>query len=283
MSNKTKDQIKAFFITGAKPNQSQFVDFIDSYVDKSGPLGVLETAVSGGGSGFIYASAADAKIIGAAAALANLGATVVTTAQSSAVINGFIATTAAAVAGTDSSSIMTPQLVNQVASSKMVLLATASASASSTLDFTSAISSSYSSYIFVFSDLLSSTSANIQMKASINNGSTWTTTFYSQLEEIPVGTNTQPSYTNVSDVTPVTLSSANSISHWNGRLEIFISSGAGIDGSGFISWGPNGGVCNRVSIVAGTTANTGINAIRFQPSAGNFTSGKIYMYGIKNT
>lgn len=98
MTSKTKDQIKTFFETGDKPTQSQFIDLIDSYIDKSGPLGVLETAVSGGGQGFVFASAADAKIIGAAAGLAFLGVTVGTTAQAIQAVAGSYTTTAQAAA-----------------------------------------------------------------------------------------------------------------------------------------------------------------------------------------
>ncbi len=96
MTSKTKQQIKAFFETGDKPTESQFIDFIDSYVDKSGPLGALETAVSGGGSGFVYASAGDADIIDASTALSRLGATVVTTAAAIQAVAGVYTTTAQA-------------------------------------------------------------------------------------------------------------------------------------------------------------------------------------------
>ena len=110
MTNKTKTEIKAFFQTSDTPSEAQFIDLIDSYVDKSGPLGVLETAVSGGSAGFVYASAADADIIDATTALSRLGATVVTTAAVSAVAMGIVATTAQANAGTATGVLMDPVL-----------------------------------------------------------------------------------------------------------------------------------------------------------------------------
>lgn len=112
MTSKSKTDIKAFFETGDKPTQAQFIDLIDSYVDKYGPLGVLETAVSGGSTGFVYASAADADILSQSGALNRLGATVVTTAAVSAVVHGdMVATTAQAIAGTATGVIMNPVLV----------------------------------------------------------------------------------------------------------------------------------------------------------------------------
>ena len=100
MTSKSKLDIKAFFQTSDTPTEAQFIDLIDSYVDKSGPLGVLETAVSGGSTGFVYASAADADIIGAAAALTNLGVTVYTTALAVAAVASTYTTTAQAAAQT---------------------------------------------------------------------------------------------------------------------------------------------------------------------------------------
>lgn len=85
MTNKTKSEIKAFFETGDKPTESQFIDMIDSYVDKSGPIGSLETAASAGSQGFAFVSGQDCEVLGATDALTFLGATVVTTAAVSAV------------------------------------------------------------------------------------------------------------------------------------------------------------------------------------------------------
>lgn len=114
MTSKTKTEIKAFFETGDTPTQAQFTDFIDSYVDKSGPLGTLESDVSAGNAGFVYASAGDADILNSSTALSRLGVTVYTTALASAVASDAVATlyatTAQAEAGTATGVLMNPVL-----------------------------------------------------------------------------------------------------------------------------------------------------------------------------
>jgi hypothetical protein len=108
---------------------------IDSYVDKSGPIGDIETIVSAGTQGFAFASAGDGKVKNASQALAFLGITVYTTALASGVatdalrntftttaqassaavvaITSAIATTAEATAATSNTTLMTPLLAKQ--------------------------------------------------------------------------------------------------------------------------------------------------------------------------
>jgi hypothetical protein len=139
MTAKTKDQIKAFFETGDAPTEAQFIDFIDSYVDKSGPVGQIETAASGMTTGPAFVSAGNGKIIGAAAlrsfagltvyttalaaavAIEAVGSTFTTTAQASAAaavaISSAYATTSQAVAGAAVGVVMDPVLTkNAIAS-----------------------------------------------------------------------------------------------------------------------------------------------------------------------
>lgn len=85
MTSKSKDLIKAFFETGDRPSESQFIDLIDSYVDRSGPIGTIEALASAGSQGFAFTSAGSGKINNAANARTFLGMTVYTTAQVSAV------------------------------------------------------------------------------------------------------------------------------------------------------------------------------------------------------
>lgn len=104
MTDKTKDEIKAFFQTGDKPTESQFIDLIDSYVDKSGPIGAIETAASGMGTGFAAVSGGNGEIWNAAKALGFMGITIYTTALASAIAvdatrNAFVTTAQAFTAG----------------------------------------------------------------------------------------------------------------------------------------------------------------------------------------
>lgn len=125
MTNKTKDLIKAFFETGDRPTQAQFIDLIDSYVDKSGPIGTLETACSGGTQGAVVTDSGGTPSIAPYSTLrTSQGITVYTTALAqsaltgiftttadvSTIVSGLYATTAQAIAGTNNSTVMTPVL-----------------------------------------------------------------------------------------------------------------------------------------------------------------------------
>jgi hypothetical protein len=86
MTAKTKTQIKAFFETGDKPTEDQFIDMIDSYVDSAGPIGTLEAAASAhSGTGFTNWSTGTPTIGDASTTRSNLGLTVYTTALASGV------------------------------------------------------------------------------------------------------------------------------------------------------------------------------------------------------
>jgi len=85
MTAKTKDEIKAFFNTGDKPTEAQFIDFIDSYVDKSGPLGTLEAAASAAGTGLAAFAAGTPSIAGYSTVRTSMGIEVYTSAQSNTV------------------------------------------------------------------------------------------------------------------------------------------------------------------------------------------------------
>ena len=82
MTAKSKKDVKAFFETSDKPTEAQFIDLIDSYVDKSGPIGTLETAASAGGTGAAVFAAGTPSIASYAALRTSQGIEVYTSAQS---------------------------------------------------------------------------------------------------------------------------------------------------------------------------------------------------------
>lgn len=111
MTSKIKTDIKAFFQTGDRPTEAQFVDLIDSYVDKSGPIGTLETACSAGAQGAVVTDSGGTPSIAAYSALrVSQGITVYTTALVDDVITATFATTAAATAGVSADGLMSPVL-----------------------------------------------------------------------------------------------------------------------------------------------------------------------------
>ena len=108
MTAKSKTDIKAFFETGDKPTQAQFIDTIDSWVDAAGPIGTIEAAASAGTVGLAAFTGGVGSISSYDAARNSMGVTVYTTALSAGVITGLIATTAQATAATSNSTLMTP-------------------------------------------------------------------------------------------------------------------------------------------------------------------------------
>jgi hypothetical protein len=82
MTAKIKSEIKGFFETGDKPTEAQFIDFIDSYVDKNGPIGVIETAASAGGTGAAVFAGGVGSIASYSSLRTLLGIEVFTSAQS---------------------------------------------------------------------------------------------------------------------------------------------------------------------------------------------------------
>lgn len=163
--------------------------------------------------------------------------------------------------------------------SQLVLLATATASASSTLSFTSAITSSYNHYKLVFSDLLHGSTASIQIKFSTDNGSTWTQIMYTQKGQIVTGGTSVPTLTAVNGSSPGLITTSTTTTKWTGFADLSISA------SGMGCWvsfltGDGSSAIDRTWINLNAV---GVNAVQFLPSAGTFTSGKIYLYGVKNT
>ncbi len=280
MTARDKATIKTFFETGDKPNQSQFQDLIDSYVDKAGPIGTLEVACSGLGSGPVVVSAGVPSIGTYAGLITNMGLTVYTTAGTTSVIEGLVATTAVAIAGSDNTTLMTPQLVKQSGNlSELVLLATAAASSSSTLDFTSKIDHTiYSHYKIVFIDLLTSTTATVGLAAAIDNA-TFTLGWNYQVAKNPVSGSSAATLTGASGGTPVPIIGSLSGGYCNGWIDITPSITGGYTSA--MAYMSND--AGQQFFTTTLQAVGAVNALRFLPSAGNFTSGKIYLYGVKNT
>lgn len=284
MTAKSKQSIKAFFETGDKPTQSQFIDFIDSYVDAAGPIGSIEAAASAGSQGFAFVSGFHGEVLSGPNALSFMGATVVTTAQTQAVIP--YATTAQAVAGVAQNVVMdavsTKNAIAALGTSELVLLATATAASSSTINFASLISSSYSAYVFVLQDIeLSSAAATFNFNVSTDNGATWTAGAITQKEAITLGGTTAPTYTGASGTGSILTTSG--AQYFGGTIRLISpTSQTTAAAAGLFSdiLDAGGNKAYRTTALFNSSL---VNAIQFLPSTGNIAVGKIYMYGVKNT
>jgi len=171
-------------------------------------------------------------------------------------------------------------LTNLPSASPLVLLATATASASATLDFTSVITSAYSAYKIIIRDLVTSANADFDVRISADNGSTWTMGFNWQKTQINIGSNTVPSYGGGG--TPAIIGGQySSTGSLNGVFDFIAETSA----SGHALF--TGTVSDDYTVYRTDAMQAGafsiVDAIRFHPSTGNFTSGKIYIYGLKNT
>jgi hypothetical protein len=190
MASKTKAEIKAFFQTGDKPTEAQFIDFIDSYVDKSGPLGTLEAAASAGGTGVGVFAAGVPSIASYAAVRSSMGIEVYTSAQSDdiarAAVSSLYASTAQATSGLATDLLMNPVLVRNAVeqfapstTSGWVPIKTVTASASATVDFVNGsggvvLDGTYKTYALVISGLIpSSDGVQLWMRTSTNGGSSY--------------------------------------------------------------------------------------------------------------
>ena len=169
----------------------------------------------------------------------------------------------------------------QAASSQtLVLLATATASASASLDFTSLITGSYDWYIFIIKKLLHSTSASMGIKLSTDNGSTWAVNGYSQMAKFTMGGTTAPTYTGVTNSNPLVISETYQQS-FEGYVKFIDPLNTPL--SGFLEASVMTGAATGFTSTKMSPNTASVNAIQFLPSAGNFTSGSILMYGVKNT
>jgi len=166
--------------------------------------------------------------------------------------------------------------------STLVLLSTATASSSASLDFTSVITSSYSQYLMVFNNLLASTSSTLGLKISNNNGSTYTSaTLAYQKQNSTLGGASVPTYTGGSSSTVAAV-----LAHTGGAADTWTGWAFFAADANTFAWESyvtfiNGYTSPDLTYAGSNTAP--INAVRILPSAGNFTSGKIYLYGVKNT
>lgn len=161
-------------------------------------------------------------------------------------------------------------------SSELVLLATATASTSSTLNFTSDISSSYSSYILVIENLLPSTTSSLSMAFSSDNGSTYAVSVNgSKIAANDLTGTSAPTYTTTTGSSGVTIAAGSGGNIYNGILNFT---------AGFTDPIIYGNICYRANSIANITAMpiAAFNAFKLFPSTGSFTSGTVYLYGVKN-
>lgn len=287
MTVQNKATIKSYFETGDKPTQQNFIDLVDSYADFGSGLTALtgDVTITTPVSGSAVATISNAAVTGAKIANATITATqIANKAITAALLNSGVAVSGAVATadGVGGVSYAAPVSVG----SELVLLGTATASNSATIDFTSLISASYDLYMIVVSNLVQVSSGVLLIRNSIDNGATFDATSAHYSTTVNTTGFGATSYT----VAAGTVTTGISIGPVSGQAmdaQIWFStaqgSAAAVMFSGWMSSGSNAQrSCNFFGM---NTAGSGspLNAIRLLQSAGNMASGKIYLYGVKNT
>lgn len=165
----------------------------------------------------------------------------------------------------------------------MTLLSTQTASTSAALSFTG-ISNTYSAYLFVIESLLPSTnSVTLNVKYSINGGSTYVTSAFNGSQIYVTGGSVVVGG-GVNVLTPVAITLANITAGggWNGTAILTNPSGTSLQKSitAAITQGITTSNCSQVTSGNVFDTASAVNAIQFVPSVGTLASGVIKMYGI---
>jgi len=175
---------------------------------------------------------------------------------------------------------------------KLVLLQTNTSSTSAISEFNALFTSAYSHYVFLFDAIVPATDA-VRLYCQLGTGATptYATTLYNW------GSTTHSSGVNyvgysVSD-TQATLSNPNvsySISNTalmgvSGEVRLFgaTASSTVVSCTGFLQHHSSSNASSSIASTSFNRAAATYTAIKFYMSSGNITSGKIRMYGVRNT
>ena len=180
------------------------------------------------------------------------------------------------------------QLTNLPNASAYVLLDTKTASNSASLNFTTGISTAYSRFIFVFEEITFTLAADTRMRISQDGGSTWknaNSSYRWTTRQAGIDTAT-PTQTLVGSSTAATRAYIQLVSTGGstldcGIVELIQSTSNAYKRFFHRIYSQGGEEWSGFSLYYADT--NAINGIQFYPSSGNFNTGKIYMYGIKNT
>ena len=156
------------------------------------------------------------------------------------------------------------------------LISNATASASTSIEFTSGIDVTYDTYMVIASAVINNTgSSTIVFKKSTDSGATWTLPSSSTILNIT-------STTILGNATAGNMLYAGTIAGEENSFifDIFDITGT-ITTAGHRANYHNPSGNASMDIATHEWADTGINGIQFSPSAGNFTSGDFYLYGLK--
>lgn len=179
---------------------------------------------------------------------------------------------------------MAGNTLNASGGTEVVLLATATASGSASLVFTSVMNSSlYSAYELVIEQLKFSANNTPLIRYSTNNGSTYLSSSYDTTVESKTGGTITPSTGALTTGVCFagTTGGANVVANGVARFSAKYDNVGGVAPAINFEGTSNGTKIKTTGSNAAIAADP--NAIEIIPSSGTITSGKVYLYGIKNT
>lgn len=158
---------------------------------------------------------------------------------------------------------------------KLTLLSSVTASSSAGIAFESLITSSYDEYLFEFIDLANASSGDrTEFYVSTDNGSSYTATISWQRALITTGGTTAPTY--LGGTSPAQLGVGSTTVKKSGYVRLIVAAvGNGLVTSQLIE-------DIKFQVTSAYTA-AAVNAVKFNLQSGTIVSGKINMYGVKNT
>lgn len=170
----------------------------------------------------------------------------------------------------------------QASQGKLVLIQSQTASASSTINFTTGITNTYTTYLFVFTAIVSSAGgADFEMLVSTNGGSSYLATGYSSGLNFNTYNSATLTNQNVSTYFKIFTGVAAGTNYFSGTVwcyNITTANNPMIIGQLF---GGNGPYLQQIMGLNSTTS--GVNAFQFLFGSGNITSGTITLFGVKES
>lgn len=171
----------------------------------------------------------------------------------------------------------------QAASANLLLIQTQTASNSASINFTTGITNTYNSYLFLFSNVVPATNtAVLHLNISTNGGSTWVNSGYSNgCWTLAYNSATLVNTNSTSTILcSGPISSTTSVNGNNGTINCYnVTSGAPFAATGDFAYqdSTNGSSLGFLISQSGTAT---VNAFQFIMSSGNITQGTFSLYGI---
>jgi hypothetical protein len=163
------------------------------------------------------------------------------------------------------------------------IISTTTASSSSAIDITSGLTSTYSEYAFVLSDFICSTAMAVYMRITIDGGSSYPTSNYQWRNHYLKHDVTSYKSENGAGSNNFHLFDEYDITHFSTIL--YVSNPSQTTHNKHLRWNSVGYTSSNQTLgIDGcghyVGATNAINGFKFYPNTGNFTSGRVTLYGI---